>query len=1491
MIRTASARGKMIEATCTACGNINRVAETEIPVGAKFINCAACKARVGLPVHAAAMPRLPALKPPPLPGAKPAATVGITDLPAPKRSSALGADASRPAPRSGLAAALDAELPVPRGPRGAATGVASASSSGAIDLDDLLPSAVDLGARGGLSDLPAPKRASESGKQPVLDLPAPKVPRALADLPPPGIEDLPAPKSRQISDLPAPRAAKPAVPARGPSAAPDDGGILDLPMPKQAGRAPIADLPMPKGPAVLPDLKTPRSTRISDLPMPSSPAGIVDLPAPKQRGGGISDLPAPKHASPGVVDLLQPKPPGAIIDLPTPRPGGPGDLPAPKGFFDDLPQPASAASQQRPPELPAPLGFFDDLPGRTNPNKPAAADLPAPLGFFDDLPGRTNPNKPAIADVPAPLGFFDDLPGRTNPNKPAIADVPAPLGFFDDLPGRTNPNKPGPAEVAVPKGFFDDLPAPPAKPAPTGAPAPKGFFDDLAPPSRAPDAAVSEELELDESALDAPLDLGPGLGPGLDPGHGPGLGLAQGGGPGQGFGSGQRGPGQGFGPGQGLGAGRGTGPRPAIAAHAPIEPDLGPELDLGPSANQFDDLDLSKPSTGQVQINPPRPPPPGTAPPVMSRVAAGLKSHEVSLELAEPRAQDAPSFAAKRKPEPVAKRDGRTAEDRAKRVRIFAFAGLVVAALGAGGFYMYRRYAAKQATQEQISNELATAQASMTASDAKHWDRAHGAARKVLELDNKNPTALGIAAEAQLAAALADGTLAANKIANARRYIATAVEASLAGPQIARAQALSAISARQPERAIEKLKPLADAAPKDATLALYLGWALAAHGDHAGAVKAFDAAIANGADAIKLHAQYARGLVKLAQAELDAARADFTAVLAVDKVHIGAQVGLAALLPYAQAQQQENDLLAILARKDLDAGDPRAVVQAWVLAGEVARRGNRLDAARGRFRKALALAPEDVAALTGLAQVEVRDTKLTEAGELLKKALELSKDDLRAQIVQSELSIARKDLSDASLRLDALAARTPPPPILDQVQIKLLTGKLLEARDDQAGAVEAYLAAAQLAGDLDLTPTLAAVNLMSRLAGAADPAKASQLRARIEQLLGSLAENARKDPQLALTLGMAYLQADDAPSSETWLRLAVEGRPTEVEGHYQLAKALAKRGTTDEAIAELQKAIELDPKRSEIGLELARTYEAAGRAAEAGALYGKLLVAANDPSIELRARAGRLFARTNQIEKAAEQGAKILAIEPGHPAGLYLKAEGLLASDRIEEARKLFTQAADADPDPQYLDGQGRAAEADAVKNTNTAAQDAALRAYMAATAADAAAHDKHPTMVNPLAGLGRLYVLRHEAAKAAQPLLDAYQLKADAEVAYNLGLTYIELQQDPTAILWLQRSLELRPHAEASWSLGQLYANHNQVRQAAAALETATRLAMIEEKKTAKLVPWLTEALYKLGRVQKDVPNDAAARAAWEKYVARRPPPSAQLNEVLQALGTSLKQ
>ncbi|MGE3454171.1 MAG: tetratricopeptide repeat protein, partial [Kofleriaceae bacterium] len=879
----------MIEATCSACGTLNRVAESDVPAGTKFVNCSSCMSKVALPGKPTstgplpikppagmlpkvapplkppavpkpppvpsrvtpvagspiapkppATPAIPAIAaPPPAPVAPAAPAFDLADLPAPKRASPLGAEVSKPAPKSGLASALDAD------PRGAKRG------GGVLDLDAL----------SGGADLPAPK--SPSGG---------RAPSPLADAP------VPVPGGSSIVDLPAPKSADP------------------------------PDLPAPRGPG---------------------PVGIIDLPAPK----GPGPAPGPESLNSLFDDLtLTPK-------KSKPAERGDDGL-APKGFFDDLPAPAAAKAKpaERPSEDIAPKGFFDDLPTSKAPpvaarSKPAerASDEVAPKGFFDDLPqpaaklGKPQPT----SDEVAPKGFFDDLPqpaaklGKPQPT----SDEVAPKGFFDDLPQPSSSAKSEPARAAAPQGFFEQLPQPRAKSSPA-APEPSTTMDL---------ASELPSLELESSTV----SIGDSPPRPDEPALPPSMGLAQ----------------------------------PAGSAKP---------------SESFDDLDLSKPSGSPVRFDPPKQKSATAAPAKPMRSLASAKPGDApSLEVeggasaAELAARPAekPDLKAKQEERAKAKADAEAAKNaRRKQIKIVSIATAGVLALGAGGFVFYQRHAAAEERAAQISLKLHDARKQMT--DPDTWSRAASSANDVVGLDASNAEALGIAAEASFATGLSNGKGADARFAKGRTLITDALKVGAGGQALLRAQALSSIAANQPAQAVPKLGELIKQSPTDGTLDLYLGWAHAAAGDQAAAIKAFDQA-ATKSPAIKSLAMLERARAKLALGDIAGASADFTAVLAAEPENIAAMVGLASTLPRSQSQQQESDLLAILARKDIASADPRVVAQAWSLTGELARLSSRLDVARERNRKSLEAMPNDHAATTRMAEVELSAGKLDAATKLL----------------------------------------------------------------------------------------------------------------------------------------------------------------------------------------------------------------------------------------------------------------------------------------------------------------------------------------------------------------------------------------------------------------------------------------------------------------------------------------------------------------------------
>ncbi len=948
-----------------------------------------------------------------------------------------------------------------------------------------------------------------------------------------------------------------------------------------------------------------------------------------------------------------------------------------------------------------------------------------------------------------------------------------------------------------------------------------------------------------------------------------------------------------------------------------LELDLGPgpELDLGlpavkretPKAD-FGDLDLSSPSPQQAPvvksgINIKSTSSSATSA-AKSKSAAGESSAaksnngEMKLDLEDEAERTPEAKATKQAPKrkaaavksgtPWAEDDSpATKAKKAKRTKTILGGVLGLALLGAGGAYMYKRHADAVALEAQITEQLTAARAAIHDLNPNHWQRAATAAGAVLEIEPKHVEALGLRAEALIGGALDNGVGGEARIGQGRAVLGSAVEAGIAGPQLDAAQALSMLTSNQAERAVTKLQAMTAREPKNGFWLLYLGWAQVAKGDYPAAVKSFDAAIV--ADPkVKLPAMYARGRAKLLLADLDGAKADFAAILETSKDHIGAQVGLAAALPAAQSSQREADLLAILARKDIATGDPRAVVQAHTLLGDVARAGGRLDVAREQYRQALALSKLDVPSLVGLAEVELHDSKIDLAADLVQKAVSQAPDNADAMLVGAELFIRQGKINDALAIVQKLAARVPPLPPVLRAHLQLVIGNVDDAQSKDDEAIAAWIEGSKLAGDLDLTPMMAAVTKLGVLAKRAtdnhDDKKAADYRSRADQLLSSLAGRAQDDPQLSKTLGAAYLQAGDAVKAEQFLRRAVEMRGNDIETKLELAKALAKLGRTDDALEQLRGAQTLDPSRLDIALEIARTLELANRNDDAMAAYIKLL-ANKDVTVPARVHAGRFFARRGDIKRAAEQADPIAAVEPDNPAAHYLRGEGLIVAGKLDDARKELTMAVDGDPDPQYLDAQGRADEASIKATGDSKFQDFALRAYERAIGAA-------PDMFNPQAGTGRILILRKEWTKAVLALTAAYKIDpTNVEVLFNLGVAFQNLGRADEAIGWLQAATRGgKPTAEASWRLGQLFEDANRPTEMQSALREATRLGAAEELHNGGKLEWLTEAWYKLGDIEHKLGNGPGAKRAWEAYVGRNPPGGARLRDVKNTLATELR-
>ncbi|HTL34059.1 MAG TPA: tetratricopeptide repeat protein [Kofleriaceae bacterium] len=1279
----------------------------------------------------------------------------------------------------------------------------------------------------------------------------------------------------------------PAIPSKAPPPIPVKGkgdvDLADLPAPKRQSplsgadaskpnpRSALAGAELPAPKAAKPPAPAPGALDLDDLmpaPTPKAKAdvGISDLPAPKpkasalgdmpagkgKQASALADLPAPKAKASALADLPAPKSKtSALADLPAPK-GGPSKVPTVDDGLD-LPMPKPGANN----DLPAPKGFFDDLPQPAKPSTGNAPtiDLPAPKGFFDDLPQPAKGGGKSPGTDVAPKGFFDDLPQPAKGGgKGATSTDVAPKGFFDDLP---QPAKGG----GKPGGLFDDLPEP-TKGAPAGGGSSAGLFDDLPQPSN------STEMALDLGPGGQSLDLAGGASPDLD------LGL------------------------------------PLGEAGGFQDLDLGEPLKKGPApVEEGSPIKIKSPAKGAA----PAKPIPITIPKDPKAAAADLK-----LDLADDPHGAAGAPAAAGKAVAKAKKKGPTPEEAAelraakrKRSRILLGTVLGLAALGAGGFYMYQRHTKQKERREKIEQGIAGARAALKAEAPSHWANALGQAQQVIEIDKTNTVALGLAAEASFAGALDTGVNGPARIAAGRKFMTDGLGAGKTTPELDRAQALSYVAANQFDKAVPRLQGLIAQNGGDGWLQLYMGWAQLGVGDADAALKAFDAAIAK-TKQTTIPALYGHGRAKLMQADIAGARADFEKILAALKSEdvrtVCPSVQLAATLEPSKAAQRDADLKGILERKEVKAkqADPRCVTQIYVNLGDVAAANGRLDIARENYRKALASTANDVDALAGLARVEIRDNKLPVAADNVQKALAANGNAAHAQLANAELMVAQGKLPDAQKQIETLAARKPPLSKLDQAQLQVVKGKLLVAQGKTEEAIDAYAEGAKLAGELDLTPTMAAVTLLTDLAKKSEEPKAGDYRKRASDMLSAFETRAQDDPQLSVQLGVAYLQAGDPTKAASFLQRAVDMRDDDPEAKTSYAKALSALGRTDEALQQIKSAIKLDGKRIDFQVELAVTLQNAGRDDEAIKAYDQLLTNPDAPII-VRANAGRFFTKKGLLDRKPDLIAKgtlqaepILKAEPENAAGLYLKGEGLLQAGKFDEASPVLTKASDIDPDGQYLDALGRAFE-NRIPNDPKFIE-AARNAYDRASKAD-------PKLIHAMVGQGQMLTRQTHYDLALKPLIAANELAPNnSEIQFWMGEAYYGLrnvQKDyaKAGAQWLEAALHkgqpelpIERRAEAAHDLGELYDDKlNNAAGCAAAWELAQSLGeqIIKDKGEAlalEKMPWFVENYYHLGDTYEKLNNPVAQKKAFRKYLDHSPKDTTHVTAVNQALATRLQ-
>jgi tetratricopeptide (TPR) repeat protein len=777
-----------------------------------------------------------------------------------------------------------------------------------------------------------------------------------------------------------------------------------------------------------------------------------------------------------------------------------------------------------------------------------------------------------------------------------------------------------------------------------------------------------------------------------------------------------------------------------------------------------------------------------------------------------------------------------------RRTQMIAGAILGVVVLGGGAaFYVKTRMDAAEALGQRVKNGLAESRRLMTSDETEHWSKAFDKAKKVLADDARNADALGLAAQAQLAWAIDTGQNAAAHKKTGEETLNDAIKVSADGPELEKARALAMILDDKPGNAEKALAPVAKKDPRDANASLYLGWAALAARDHEAARNAF-------AQVVKLEpkrvpALYGLGQAQLALGDLAGARDSFDKVLGVREKHVGAWIGNASLLPKDRVGTREKRFMEIVSSDETARAHPHDVSRAWMLAGNEALDARRWDDATFRYKKAEDYDKDNVDAIAGRGLALLAQGNVVEARKLFEDANRRDPRHIRALIGLTRLALLdgkweiAKDFMKQALEVSQESA-----------ELQLWNGRVLEQAPGPAG-LDGAIAAYKKAAELDPTSyePVVALSLLYLKAGKSDEALAT---------LATIQKEAEGDAFLANTLGLAYLSAGNLEKAESWFRGALAVEPRNVDAHANLGVALEQKGDLPGALAELETAYKIDPTREDVAISLAVAYERARRTDAAEKLYLAMLDDKNGrvPTIAGRAAAGRFYARQGDAAKAGALGDAILAEDPNHAAGLFLRGTGEMAAKKYIDAQKDFAAAVTIDPQAQYFEALGRA-----VEGQNQL--DEALRLF-----GEAIEHDK--TYAEPYIDRARVHQFRREWNLSIADLEAARKLDdRRADVYFMKGKALATLGDRKGAIGPYQEAIARDgKYAEAYYELGDAYYNLNNPGAAITNWRRAIDLG-------APTASWYAEVHRQLGYAYKAAHSKGEMCTTFRKFIEIAPP------------------
>lgn len=439
--------------------------------------------------------------------------------------------------------------------------------------------------------------------------------------------------------------------------------------------------------------------------------------------------------------------------------------------------------------------------------------------------------------------------------------------------------------------------------------------------------------------------------------------------------------------------------------------------------------------------------------------------------------------------------------------------------------------------------------------------------------------------------------------------------------------------------------------------------------------------------------------------------------------------------------------------------------------------------AEPEFRKALAVNPQLVCALDGMAQVLVKEGRYAAAMDSWRQALRIQPDapDLQLALATATYKAAKARQANGLPALDGGGVAD---------SIRLVTD-LLKSHPDMTAA---YFTLGNIyANERRNREAADEYKEVTRRSPTDVVALAAEVKSLIDasayaEALAPARDYVRRkpnDPSAHVMLGTVYQQLGDYAKAEPELEFGAAKAPDDFEARYQFGLVLARMRKPDRALPQLQKAVALKPEDRSAQFQLVAVLRSLGQTQQATQIVE-----------QLRKEQGKEFLNSQLTSEGT-------------------KANDLLQSGKPAEAAQIYRHMLEQNPDNAWT-AYNLALALEALHDTKGAAD--TLRKAI----------DINPKLANIRAELGGLELAEGNLQSAQKWLESALELEPGfVEARGNLAMLYAKKGDFVSAERFLRQALEDNPkYKEGHLNLGLILAQQNRKSDAEKELDKAVALA-----------------------------------------------------------------